>query len=57
VFYNWTGICYRYGVKYEKGTYLATQLLCGDLHFTDMANRAIARLKRSAGANFFPAWN
>jgi geranylgeranyl reductase family protein len=57
VFYNFTGPCYQYGVKYEKGTRLATQLLCGDLLFTDMAGRAIRRLKRSVGENFFPAFN
>jgi geranylgeranyl reductase family protein len=57
VFYAWTHLCYRYGVKYEKGTQLATQLLCGELHFTDMAARAVNRLKRSAGAAFLPVWN
>ncbi len=57
VFYSWTHLCYRYGVKYEKGTHLATQLLCGDLHFTDMATRAVNRLKKSAGAAFLPLWN
>ncbi|HTL88794.1 MAG TPA: geranylgeranyl reductase family protein, partial [Leptolyngbya sp.] len=29
VFYQWTGVCYQYGVKYEKGTRYAAQLLCG----------------------------
>lgn len=57
VFYQWTGICYKYGVKYEKSTRYATQLLCGDLLFTDMAGRAMRRLKQSVGANFFPAFN
>ncbi|GAP97184.1 geranylgeranyl reductase family protein [Leptolyngbya sp. NIES-2104] len=57
IFYQWTGVCYKYGVKYEKSTRYATQLLCGDLLFTDMAGRAMRRLKRSVGGNFFPAFN
>ncbi|MBN8560437.1 MAG: geranylgeranyl reductase family protein [Leptolyngbya sp. UWPOB_LEPTO1] len=57
VFYQWTGVCYKYGVKYEKSTRYATQLLCGDLLFTDMAGRAMRRLKKSVGSNFFPAFN
>ncbi len=57
VFYQWTGVCYKYGVKYDKSTRYATQLLCGDLLFTDMAGRAMRRLKRSVGGNFFPAFN
>lgn len=57
VFYQWTGACYKYGVKYEKATRIATQLLCGELLFTDMAGRAMRRLKRSVGENFFPALN
>ncbi|MBE9014402.1 geranylgeranyl reductase family protein [Pseudanabaenaceae cyanobacterium LEGE 13415] len=57
IFYQWSGICYKYGVKYEKSTRYATELLCGDLLFTDMAGRAMRRLKRSVGGNFFPAFN
>lgn len=57
IFYQWTGVCYQYGVKYEKSTRYATQLLCGDLLFTDLAGRAMRRLKRSVGGNFFPAFN
>jgi geranylgeranyl reductase family protein len=57
VFYNWTHTCYKYGVKYEKGTRLAAQLLCGELHFTEMAGRAMQRFKRAAGEKFFPAFN
>lgn len=55
VFYQWTGLCYKYGVKYEKSTRYATQLLCGNLLFTDIAGRAMRRLKKTVGANFFPA--
>ncbi|MEB3294147.1 MAG: geranylgeranyl reductase family protein [Synechococcales bacterium] len=57
VFYQWTGICYKYGVKYDRATRLATQLLCGDLSFTDMAGRAMKRLRQSAGEAFFPVFN
>jgi geranylgeranyl reductase family protein len=57
VFYQWTGVCYKYGVKYERATRIATQLLCGELLFTNMKERALRRLKRSVGANFFPAFN
>ncbi|OUC11995.1 MAG: geranylgeranyl reductase [Alkalinema sp. CACIAM 70d] len=57
VFYQWPGICYKYGVKYERSTRLATQLLCDELHFTEMTERAMNRLKRSVGQHFFPAWN
>ena len=57
VFYQWTGLCYKYGVKYEKSTRYATQLLCGELLFSDMAGRAMQRLKRSVGGSFFPSLN
>lgn len=57
VFYQWTGVCYKYGVKYERATRIATQLLCGDLLFTDTVGRAMRRLKRSVGTNLFPAFN
>lgn len=57
IFYNWTRLCFKYGVKYEKGTRYATQLLCGQLKFDTMQQRAMNRLKRSAGAKFAPALN
>jgi geranylgeranyl reductase family protein len=57
VFYQWTGVCYKYGVKYDRATRLATQLLCGDLSFPDMAERAMQRLRKSVGEGFFPALN
>ncbi|MBE9028443.1 geranylgeranyl reductase family protein [filamentous cyanobacterium LEGE 11480] len=55
IFYNFTGICFKYGVKYDKGTRYATELLAGQLRFDEMQQRAINRLKRSAGAKFAPA--
>lgn len=54
MFYQWTNLCYKYGVKYEKGTRYATQLLSGELGFTEMAGRAMQRLKRSVGAGILP---
>ncbi len=57
VFYQWTGAFYKYGVKSENATRMAAQLLCGDLLFSDMAGRAMRKLKRSVGATFFPAFN
>jgi geranylgeranyl reductase family protein len=57
IFYNWTNLCFKYGVKYEKGTRYATQMLCGQLKFDAMKDRAIHRIKRSAGIKFAPALN
>lgn len=48
-FYQWTDLCYKYGVKYERGTYYAAKLLCGELEFTNMFGRAMNRLKKSMG--------
>jgi geranylgeranyl reductase family protein len=45
-FYEWTGLVYRLGVKRETSTRTAARLLCGDALFTDVANRAIRRLRR-----------
>jgi geranylgeranyl reductase family protein len=45
-FYEWTGLVYRLGVKRESSTRTAARLLCGDALFTDVAGRAIRRLRR-----------
>lgn len=45
-FYEWTGLVYRLGVKRETSTRTAARLLCGDALFTDVAGRAIRRLRR-----------
>ncbi len=55
VFYNWTNVCFKYGVKYEKGTRYAAQMLAGELQFADMQQRAIKRLGRSAGSTIAKA--
>jgi geranylgeranyl reductase family protein len=57
VFYNWTNVCFKYGVKYEKGTRYAAQMLAGELQFADMQQRAIQRLGRSAGSTIAKAMN
>jgi flavin-dependent dehydrogenase len=56
-FYNWTNICFKYGVKYEKGTRYATELLAGELPLASVQNRAIKRLTRSMGAKLAMAFN
>ncbi len=56
-FYNWTNICFKYGVKYEKGTRYATELLAGELPLAAVQNRAIKRLTRSLGAKLAMAFN
>jgi geranylgeranyl reductase family protein len=55
IFYNWTKLCFNYGVKYEKGTHYATQLLAGELALASVQNRAINRLTRSAGKKIVSA--
>jgi flavin-dependent dehydrogenase len=54
VFYTWPQLCYQYGVKSEKATRMAAQLLCGELLFTDITGRALRRLQRSVGERFLP---
>jgi geranylgeranyl reductase family protein len=44
-FYQWSGLCYKHGVKREGATRVATRLLCGDALFTDVAGRAMRVLK------------
>jgi geranylgeranyl reductase family protein len=43
-FYRWPGLWYRYGVKADRATQVATQLLCGDRPFTDILGRTLRRL-------------
>lgn len=45
-FYQFPGLFYRYGIKQEQATYLATQLLSGDLQFTEIMGRAMRRLRK-----------
>lgn len=46
-FYQFPGFCYKYGVKRERATHIAAQLLCGELPFTDLTSRAIRRIRKS----------
>ncbi len=50
LFYRWPGLCYRYGVKSERATQVATQLLCGERPFTDIMGRTLRRLPQLIGA-------
>ena len=47
VFYRWPHICYRYGVKRPGATRSAVRLICGEAVFTDIARKAINRLRRA----------
>lgn len=44
-FYQWTGTVYRHAIKRPGATRAATRLLCGEALFTDVAGKAINRLK------------
>ena len=46
-FYQWPKFCYQYGVRRPGATRIATRLLCGDAMFTDIAGRAIRRLRQA----------
>jgi flavin-dependent dehydrogenase len=46
-FYQFPSLFYRYGIKQEKATYLATQLLSGELQFTEIMGRAMRRMRRA----------
>lgn len=51
-FYQYSHLCYKYGVKNPKGTRVATQLLCGDELFTDFFGRAMRRFREA----MTPGW-
>lgn len=46
-FYQWPKFCYQYGVRRPGATRIATRLLCGDAMFTDIAGRALRRLRQA----------
>ena len=46
-FYQWPRFCYQYGVRRPNSTRIATRLLCGDAMFTDIAGRALRRLRQA----------
>lgn len=43
-FYQFTGLAYKAGVKLPLATQVMSQILCGELRYADIANRAIKRL-------------
>jgi geranylgeranyl reductase family protein len=44
-FYQFPGVCYKYGVKRDMATHTAARLLCGDALFTDVAGRAMRKIR------------
>lgn len=43
-FYQFTGVAYKAGVKLPVATQVMSKILCGELSYADIANRAIKRL-------------
>ncbi|MEG4032435.1 hypothetical protein [Microcoleus sp. Pol12B5] len=43
-FYQFTGAAYRAGVKLPMTTQLMSKILCGELRYADIANRALKKL-------------
>ena len=50
-FYQWTGFCYRHGVKRPGATPLVARLLCGDVHFNTILQRAMKRIRTGVKAD------
>jgi len=46
-FYQYPGVCYKYGVKNPKSSRLATELISGELSFPSILGRAIGRIQRA----------
>ncbi len=46
-FYQYPGLCYRYGVKDIRATRVATQLLAGELAFDQVAGRMMNRVRKA----------
>ncbi len=44
-FYQWTGLVYRYGISRPSSTHTAARLLCGEALFTDVAGKAMRRIR------------
>ncbi|MEG4840754.1 hypothetical protein [Microcoleus sp. B9-D4] len=43
-FYQFTGAAYRAGVKLPMTTQLMSKILCGEMRYADIANRALKKL-------------
>jgi flavin-dependent dehydrogenase len=46
-FYQWSSLVYKHGVKRRDATRIAMRLLAGDALFTDMAGRAMRRIRKA----------
>ncbi len=46
-FYQWPKFCYQHGVRRPTATRTAARLLCGDAVFSDIAGRALRRLRQA----------
>lgn len=44
-FYQWSGFCYKYGVKRPGATHTAVRLLSGEALFTDVSRRVMRRIR------------
>ena len=44
-FYQWTGLVYKYGISRPSATHTAARLLCGEALFTDVAGKAMRRIR------------
>lgn len=53
LFYRWPGLCYRYGVKSDRATQVAAQLLCDQRPFSGVMERTLRQLPRLVGARWF----
>lgn len=52
-FYQFPGICYQYGVKNPKAARLATELICGELSFPGILDRALGRIRQATTGRLF----
>jgi geranylgeranyl reductase family protein len=57
LFYQFPHFFYRHGVKHPRSTYLATQLLSGELQFTTILGRTLRRLGTSLVKELLPFQN
>ncbi len=53
-FYQYAGLCYRFGVKHERATAIAIQLLAGELKYNEIAGRVLDRLKNQFRLSMLP---
>ncbi|UBF26451.1 geranylgeranyl reductase family protein [Kovacikia minuta CCNUW1] len=56
LFYQYPHFFYRYGVKYEKSTRLATRLIAGDIQFNNILGRTLLKVGKSMVQDLLPPW-